>query len=1044
MQLLVASDDDLNPVIYSWDLRNARAPEKTLHGHEKGVLSLAWCPKDPELLLSSGKDGKAVCWNPKAGSVVSEVIHSQNWLFDVQWCPRNPDVFSVASFAGHIDIYSFQAIMSGGSSSKASNAFASDATPEGFFASNVPGASNTKSTSVSGIMQIPKWLRRPTSVSFGFGGRIVSFSANSGGGKRISITSIPDESAKKIANQSARLDTVLCSQQSAVFADFCSSKIETPVTSLRTDQNTGSQISDSVFWSVAKVLFEEDPREKLMYLLGFDKQKLESQLKKLTLVEERSHPRTPNSSTVLLEHQQSHFKSNPIKKLDLGIDNHIAENDSKGVDFFASLTGKTFNSVQDNPNENGEIDFSSLINSENTLNHEFSQDNAILSQSNKNSAQEAASDSYSVPFPLLPADGNEIDCAITRAIVLGNFEAAVELLVKAERLSDALLVAMCGGEQLVHATHEKYFIQSASSYLRVISGVVRKDLTDIVMNADSSHWEEILALICSYAPNTSAFTRFCRILAGRIEKIYPHAAMLVYMAGGDAPSAASILLSTPVKLPTSAVEESTRLESIIEKIRIMEQTAHQSQLSMTDIVPGRVDSSIYEHTDSPDHLAPIQEMVPAVSEMYLKYAKLMAEIGMLQVSAKYFNSFTGSLSPELIVFGDQLSKSVGYLNIPLRPVEDPFQADRLFITSENDAVVPNLQASGHGLNSLTTNLPYDSQSIQKQLHRDSFSSSNYGMQQHTSSHSVNPEPHHSYTQHNQIPPNHQFGAINQQHPVLPPIAPIQAPYQNYRDPSNVYSQHDSAIPPHFQSPTTGNMGSNQMQNHIQPFAFPPQSSQTLNINTQQNQTHNLHQASSVPSAHQISSKVPGVVNAHLPSPYLPTPSAAPSTTTQPHQNGSAPPIPNQSHPMLLAVSQPLQPQVPMIPLPSDINNYQKSTPPVQLPLASGSYNDAPVVAPRIPSAPIHATMHPSAFVPSPLANLEPPKTSSPLLPALPGNKPVGNSHPHQSQQTSKAPTTATNSGPVDSSQIPPNLMPIYKTINTLILKCQEQAMVSLI
>lgn len=27
-QLLVASDDDQSPLIYSWDLRNARAPEK--------------------------------------------------------------------------------------------------------------------------------------------------------------------------------------------------------------------------------------------------------------------------------------------------------------------------------------------------------------------------------------------------------------------------------------------------------------------------------------------------------------------------------------------------------------------------------------------------------------------------------------------------------------------------------------------------------------------------------------------------------------------------------------------------------------------------------------------------------------------------------------------------------------------------------------------------------------------------------------------------------------------------------------------------------
>jgi WD40 repeat protein len=33
-------------------------------GHEKGVLGLAWCQDDPELLLSCGKDSRIHCWNP--------------------------------------------------------------------------------------------------------------------------------------------------------------------------------------------------------------------------------------------------------------------------------------------------------------------------------------------------------------------------------------------------------------------------------------------------------------------------------------------------------------------------------------------------------------------------------------------------------------------------------------------------------------------------------------------------------------------------------------------------------------------------------------------------------------------------------------------------------------------------------------------------------------------------------------------------------------------------------------------------------------------
>ena len=76
-----------------WDLRNARAPEKVfitlpifislrftsypqiLTGHEKGVLSLSWCRQDADLLLSCGKDNRALCWNPQTSEIIGEVSY---------------------------------------------------------------------------------------------------------------------------------------------------------------------------------------------------------------------------------------------------------------------------------------------------------------------------------------------------------------------------------------------------------------------------------------------------------------------------------------------------------------------------------------------------------------------------------------------------------------------------------------------------------------------------------------------------------------------------------------------------------------------------------------------------------------------------------------------------------------------------------------------------------------------------------------------------------------------------------------------------------
>ena len=76
----------------------------------RGVLSVAWCPQDPDLLLSCAKDNRILVWNPNSnvpgGEVVFELPTSSQWSFDVQFCPRNPAVISSSSFDGHVSIYS--------------------------------------------------------------------------------------------------------------------------------------------------------------------------------------------------------------------------------------------------------------------------------------------------------------------------------------------------------------------------------------------------------------------------------------------------------------------------------------------------------------------------------------------------------------------------------------------------------------------------------------------------------------------------------------------------------------------------------------------------------------------------------------------------------------------------------------------------------------------------------------------------------------------------------------------------------------------------
>lgn len=170
-KLITASDTEGCPLILSWDLRNANAPERILEGHMTGVLSLDWCSKDVNLLLSSGKDNATFLWNPITGEKLGSYPSTTNWAFKVQFAPLAPDVFASASFDGKIVIQTLQ-----------------DTTPppeapstnvdDNTFWSEI--SSSQTQQPVFDKVQAPQWLVCPSSVSFGFGSKLVSITSANG------------------------------------------------------------------------------------------------------------------------------------------------------------------------------------------------------------------------------------------------------------------------------------------------------------------------------------------------------------------------------------------------------------------------------------------------------------------------------------------------------------------------------------------------------------------------------------------------------------------------------------------------------------------------------------------------------------------------------------------------------------------------------------------------------------------------------------------------------------------------------------------------
>lgn len=70
-QLWLASEEDQAPLIQLWDLRYATAPTKSYNIHQRGVLGLTCCESDSELMVSTSKDNKILCWNANSEDPVS-------------------------------------------------------------------------------------------------------------------------------------------------------------------------------------------------------------------------------------------------------------------------------------------------------------------------------------------------------------------------------------------------------------------------------------------------------------------------------------------------------------------------------------------------------------------------------------------------------------------------------------------------------------------------------------------------------------------------------------------------------------------------------------------------------------------------------------------------------------------------------------------------------------------------------------------------------------------------------------------------------------
>ncbi|KAM4854506.1 protein transport protein Sec31A isoform 14-T15 [Thomomys bottae] len=175
----------------------------------------------------------------------------------------------------------------------------------------------------------------------------------------------------------------------------------------------------------------------------------------------------------------------------------------------------------------------------------------------------------------------DIDGLITQALLTGNFESAVDLCLHDNRMADAIILAIAGGQELLARTQKKYFAKSQSKITRLITAVVMKNWKEIVESCDLKNWREALAAVLTYA-KPDEFSTLCDLLGARLESegdsLLQAQACLCYICAGN--------VEKLVACWTKAQDGSNplSLQDLIEKVVILRKAVQHTQAMDTNTV----------------------------------------------------------------------------------------------------------------------------------------------------------------------------------------------------------------------------------------------------------------------------------------------------------------------------------------------------------------------------------------------------------------------------------------------------------------------------
>ncbi|NWS72056.1 SC31A protein, partial [Crotophaga sulcirostris] len=586
-QMVLASEDDRLPVIQMWDLRFASSPLRVLENHTRGVLAIAWSMADSELLLSCGKDAKILCSNPNTGEVLYELPMNTQWCFDIQWCPRNPAVLSAASFDGRISIYSIMGGSTDGLRQKQVDQLSSSfgnldpfGTGQPLPPLQLPQQTSPQSVIVP-LRKPPKWIRRPVGASFSFGGKLVTF-------ENVKTQQQPGIEpgchqvyVSQVVTEKEFLDRSNQLQEAVQSEGF--------VSYCQKKIDTAQADFEKNMWAFLKVNFEEDSRVKYLELLGYRKGDLRKKVNCKVFL-----------PLLLLFFFHCIF---PLLKAPAEYDKSVPKEEDEGQATVEQFLGER---VKDHKHETED-----LGSTKKTFNISVSGD---------------------------------VDGLITQALLTGDFESAVDLCLYDNRMADAIILAIAGGQELLSKTQEKYFAKMQSKITRLITAVVTKNWEEIVQSCDLQNWREALAAVLTYA-RPEEFSTLCNLLGNRLESeedsLLQTQACLCYICAGNVEK----LISCWTKAQDG--NSPLSLQDLIEKVVILRKAVQLTQA---------VDSNA---------------VGALLAEKMSQYANLLAAQGSLAAALTFLPADTNQ--PNIMLLRDRLCKAQGELQVGQEALKAPYE-----------------------------------------------------------------------------------------------------------------------------------------------------------------------------------------------------------------------------------------------------------------------------------------------------------------------------------------------------------------------------------